>query len=104
MFQSIKSFFSKKPLNPSPAVFDGSTFNPYWDGERLGSQMERVSAFMMDGQWHDLHSVVNACGGTTASVSARIRDLRKAKFGRYTVESMRTGDPKSGVWQYRVLV
>lgn len=69
-----------------------------------GSQHERVRAFMSDGSWRDLEEIVEACGGTAASVSARLRDLRKEKFGSHTVNTMRVGGPKDGYWMYQVLL
>lgn len=98
MFNAIKNLF--KPVVSTPV--NGATYNPMLDGNRLESQLERVIAAVSDGEWHDLGSLVNQCGGTHASISARLRDLRKVKFGGHTVESKRFGDPKSGLWKYRV--
>lgn len=40
-----------------------------------------------------------ATGAPEASASARLRDLRRAGL---TVERRRRGDPKAGLWEYRV--
>lgn len=80
-------------------MFDGVTYDPTRDGERLTSQLERVKQLMLDGQWRTLDQVAAVCGGTTASVSARLRDLRKPKFGPFIVQRTYIGD---GLWQYRV--
>ena len=69
---------------------------------RLSTQLQRVFAAMSDGQWHTLDELVSKAGGTTASISARLRDFRKPKFGSHTVERQRKGDPKVGVYQYRL--
>ncbi len=34
--------------------FDGATFDPDLDAERLGTQLVRVRAVMADGNWHTL--------------------------------------------------
>jgi hypothetical protein len=80
--------------------FDGETFDHGRDSVRLTSQLERVFDFMSDGQWHVLDELVMACGGTEASASARLRDLRKPRFGGHTVERKYLHD---GIWAYRLL-
>jgi hypothetical protein len=67
---------------------------------RKGSrQFIAVREEMLDGQWKDLDQLVQIAGGTTASVSARVRDLRKKDFGGYIVETRNLG---GGYWQYRI--
>ena len=78
---------------------DGTTYSPDRDGERLERLFERVKALMLDGRWRTLAEIQAVCGGSEASVSARIRDLRKKRFGAYIVEREYVGD---GLWQYRV--
>ena len=82
------------------ASFDGETFEPSRDGERLSAQLDRVRDVMKDRQWRTLHEIAVIVKGSEASVSARLRDLRKARFGNHVVEREYLG---SGVWQYRVL-
>lgn len=55
-----------------------------------------------DGQWHTLDALVESCGGTHASIYARLRDLRKKKFGEHKISSRRKGSKWKGVWQYRL--
>ncbi len=62
-------------------AFDGATYEPQHDQARLHGLLQRVQAFMADGQWHSLQDIQQACGGTEASCSARLRDLRKPRFG-----------------------
>jgi len=81
------------------AQFDGETFDPVLDGARLSSQLQRVKALMSDGRWHSLRYISDTVGGSEASVSARIRDCRKLKFGGHTVDRMRM---KEGLWVYRL--
>ena len=84
--------------------FEGITFDPKLDGKRLTSQLECVKALMLTGRWWTLSELVEALPmrASEAGVSARLRDLRKTKFGSYNVERRRRGDPKNGLWEYRI--
>lgn len=81
--------------------FDGRTFDLERDGRRLTTQWERVRDLMLDGQWRTLHQIAQALDVPEASASARLRDLRKPRFGGYRVEHENHG---GGTWRYRVLV
>ena len=81
--------------------FDGETFDPKEDGERLTGQLARVRNQMADGRWFTLNYLASLVGGSEAGVSARIRDLRKPKFGGYRVERRRVPGER-GVWEYRL--
>lgn len=81
-------------------TFDGQTFKQERDGARLTKQLEAVKRVMGDGQWHTLHEVCEIVKASTASVSARIRDLRKAKFGGFTIERQYI---RKGVWAYKLI-
>lgn len=78
--------------------FDGETFQPE-DAPRLGRQLDRVRELMADGRWRTLGQIAAGAGGSEASVSARLRDLRKARHGRLVVERLNRG---GGLWLYRV--
>lgn len=80
--------------------FDGATFDPALDGERLRRQLGRVFDLMRDGAWRSLAEIAAATGDGEASISARLRDLKKPKFGAYLVERRRES---GGLWRYRVL-
>lgn len=82
--------------------FDGSTFEAEHDQQRLGNQLRRVLQVLLVGEPLTLAEIRERTGDPEASISARIRDLRKPKFGAHTVHSLRRGDPKSGVWEYRL--
>lgn len=82
-------------------MFDGITFDEAQDGDRLRSQINRVKNLMKDGKWRGLAEIAEAVGGSEAGVSARLRDLRKYKFGRYLVVSKRI---KKGYWEYRLII
>lgn len=79
--------------------FDGETFDASRDGARLSSQLERVQVLMTDGRWRTLASIAAAVGGSEPAVSARLRDLRKPRFGGLLVERRYVGE---GLWEYRV--
>jgi len=80
---------------------DGATFDPDIDEVRLNRQHKRVLRVMADGFWHTLHEISQATADPEASVSARLRDFRKLRFGGFTVERQRVKG--AGTWQYRVL-
>jgi hypothetical protein len=82
------------------AQFDGSTFQPERDGERLRSQLQRVRDLMIDGQWRTLQQIAHHVGGSEAGVSARLRDLRKPRNGAYTVNRRHVED---GLHEYQVV-
>lgn len=71
---------------------DGVTFDPARDTSRLNRQALAVWRVMRDGQWHTLAELSGATGYPEASVSARLRDLRKRRFGSRRVDRMYLGD------------
>jgi hypothetical protein len=83
--------------------FDGETFIPELDGERLTGQLDRVWGVMKDGAWWTLEEISVVVQAPTASVSARLRDLRKERFGGWTVERRRRGLASAGIFEYRVV-
>lgn len=88
-----------------PAYFDGETYDYNLDLDRLETQLGRVFAVMRDGQWRSLPEIRTEIsrrfGGTDSEsgISARLRDFRKARFGRLVVERKRRS---GGVFQYRI--
>lgn len=84
------------------ALFDCGTLDGFGnaatleadDTPRLQSQLDAVREIMLDGQWRTLGALAAEARATTgrrateASVSARLRDLRKSKFGGHTVLPM----------------
>ena len=82
-------------------MFDGTTFNAPADGLRLARQLSAVRDLVSDGKWRTLHEIADVVGAPEASVSARLRDLRKPKFGGWTVERRRRGEAKRGLHEYR---
>lgn len=80
--------------------FDGETYDEDRDGERLGAQLLAVRDAFLDRQWHYLADLATAAHASEASVSARIRDLRKRRFGGYTIEREYVS---GGLWRYRMI-
>lgn len=86
--------------------FGGSTLTQR-DIPRLSGQLGNVYEIMSDGAYRTLDQIVTEIKGrfgkvvTSQSVSARLRDLRKTKFGGYKVlrESVGAGLFKYGVFR-----
>jgi len=81
--------------------FDGVTYEESLDRERLEGQLERVRKIMGDRRWHTIPELAKRVGGSEAGVSARLRDLRKPKFGGHQVERERVA---GGLFRYRVTI
>lgn len=86
-------------LFPLAPEFDGKTYKPERDRDRLAAQLGAVKSLMADGKWRSLDEIAGIVNAPPASVSARLRDLRKAKFGGLAVKRQYLRD---GVWQYRI--
>ena len=67
-------------------LFQGKTFDEDRDGKRLSVQLVKVRRLMADGLWRTLAEIAEATGAPEASVSARLRDMRKPGGGGYIVE------------------
>lgn len=78
----------------------GRTFVPALDRQRLGRQHARIVALMRDAHWRTLAAIERNTRDPQASISARLRDLRKLQYGHFVVERRRTATP--GVFEYRV--
>lgn len=78
---------------------DGQTFDHKRDGARLNKQAQDVFNLLANGQWYTLDQISYCTNHPQASVSARLRDLRKPKFGGFTVEKRNLG---KGTWIYRL--
>jgi len=87
--------------------FGGSTYVAELDAKRLGAQLTRVIAAMSDGRWRTLSEIQAHIFDTLkkrdpeASISARLRDIRKL-YGEPAMESRRRiEDGVDGLWEYR---
>lgn len=79
--------------------FGGKTYRRERDEGRLAAQLQKVRAVMADGAWRTLAELAALVGAPEASVSARLRDLRKPAFGGCTVERAYV---TRGLYRYRV--
>jgi len=79
---------------------DGETFHRPRDLSRLNAQARDVFHYMMHGEWRTLADISANTGHPEASVSARLRDLRKPALGGFTVERRYIA---RGLYQYRVI-
>lgn len=77
-----------------------STLIPSRDASRLARQLALVRAAMSDGQPHTLAELARAASCSTASASARVRDLRKPRYGAHTVSRTYIDN---GVWEYAIV-
>ena len=80
--------------------FGGITYVAERDADRLTAQLYRVWALMRDSQWRTLAQIAEEVDYPEASVSARLRDFRKRKFGAHTVEREYV---RKGLFKYRVV-
>ena len=79
---------------------DGETYDPGRDLARLNRQAAAVYELMQDKHWRTLAEIALATGEPEPSISARLRDLRKDRFGGFVVEREYVSH---GQWRYRVL-
>lgn len=80
---------------------DGATYDRARDLSRLSGQALRVYNAMSDGKWRTLSLIAAVTRDPEASISARLRDLRKPEFGGFKIDKAYAGD---GLWQYRLRV
>lgn len=83
--------------------FDGATYDPDADHDRLAKQLRRVYLFMADEQWHTSVAIEQGTNIWWSSASARVRDLRKAKFGAHTILRRSVGDG-TRLCEYRMII
>jgi hypothetical protein len=81
--------------------FDGITYDHARDSARLGDQMAAVLSVMADGKWRTLADIASETNSPEASISARLRDLRKERFGGHTVNRHFV---RRGLFQYQLVV
>ena len=83
--------------------FDGETYDPKQDKARLTGQILRVFNRLGDGdRWWSLAELSVQTGDPEASISARLRDLRKRRFGGHDIQRRRRGGVGTGLWEYRL--
>lgn len=84
-----------------PRTFDGISYDHKRDGPRLTAQLDTVRDFMVDhcDSWWTLDELEVALQFPQASISARLRDLRKKKHGSFEVARKYVA---RGQWAYRL--
>ena len=87
---------------PPPGHRGGRTFNAFLDTKRLNRQASDVWRVMRDMRWHTLREVSTRTGHPEASVSARLRDFRKYRFGGHEVRRERA-PWQGGLFWYRLV-
>lgn len=80
--------------------FDGETFDPVQDRIRLNRQSRNVFNLMKDEKWRTLTELSETLRAPTTSISARLRDMRKKRFGSHTVNRRRV---HGGVFEYQLV-
>lgn len=88
----------KKGINK----FQGSHYNPADDEQRLTRQIGRVYAAINKADWLSLSEIAYLTGDPEASISAQLRNLRKAEHGSHTIKVKRRGDRSSGLFEYKL--
>jgi hypothetical protein len=81
-------------------MFSGETYEPGEDRDRLLRQLWRVFYLMKDAHWRTLFEIQQLTGDPTQSVSARLRDFRKERFGSHAVNRRRIGP---GLFEYQLV-
>jgi hypothetical protein len=87
---------------PPPGHRGGRTFSAEIDGARLNRQAFDVWHAMRDMAWHTLPELSTRTGHPEASVSARLRDFRKERFGGHEVQRERIPFG-NGLHRYRLV-
>lgn len=94
-------------MQTATPAFGGATFDDARDGSALTRQLDAVRAKMLGGGWFTLAEIAQTLClsdgiiATEASVSARLRDLRKLKYGAYDIEKrVRQGTRR--LWEYHL--
>jgi hypothetical protein len=80
--------------------FDGDDYKDKRDRGRLTGQLLRIYTLISGGQWWTLQEISDATGDPHSSVSAQLRNLRKVRFGKHTVERDHLG---GGLYRYRLV-
>jgi hypothetical protein len=87
-------------MDAQPGLFDGKTVTKKDEG-RLNVQLDKVRRAMFSGAWKTLEELEREVEAPQASISARMRDLRKVKFGAYTIDRRKKAGCKA-TYEYRL--
>lgn len=79
--------FAAPSLFDVPPVFDGHhSYDAKRDRARLTGQLKRAYDYLASHGWVTLADLARAIGCKEQSASARIRDLRKPRFGNHRID------------------
>lgn len=81
-------------------AFAGDDYVPERDDVRLTAQIERIRAFMSDGQFHTLRVIAAGTGAPEASILAQLRHLTKPQHGSHRRGRRHLGH---GLYTYQIL-
>ena len=81
----------------APPRFDGADYKHERDAVRLSGQILRVFEVIRHGGWFTLEDIAVLAQAPPASVSAQLRNLRKARFGGFRIERRYEGE---GLYMY----
>jgi hypothetical protein len=87
-------------MTAQPSLFDGPDLDRDLDDPRLTSQLAVIYRLLKSGRWWKLHELAAVSGASEAGASARIRDLRKPKFGNHQIARRRIS---GGLYEYRMV-
>lgn len=73
------------------------------DVPRLAGQLARVYELMTDGEYRTLGEIADVIGGWESSISARLRDLRKTRFGGHQV-IVRQRQASPLIFEYKLIL
>jgi hypothetical protein len=90
-------------MNPK-AAFQGSDLDYSLDFPRLKKQILRIFTLMSDNRWRTLSEIARATNDPEGSISAQLRNLRKDYYGNHIIDKRRRGDPKNGLYEYRLVI
>ena len=91
---------SGDPVSNFDGDRDGVTYDHQADYLRLNAQHRRVYHAMKNGAWWTLADLAKVTDDPEASISARLRDFRKKKFGSWIVDRRRWQG--CGMFEYRL--
>lgn len=97
--QPALDLFRVPVVDMAKPLFDGSTYDEGRDEARLVLQVARVKAALEKADWITLRQLSEQTGAPEASVSARLRDLRKIRWGSHRIDRHYVS---KGVFQYRL--
>lgn len=84
--------------------FFGADYAHHLDYNRLGSQLERIKNFMLDGTWRTASEIAHFTGlPESADLTKQLRHLRYIEHGQHRVNRRRRGDVSRGLYEYQVL-